>query len=60
MGEALNEFYAPLVSFKNPRKPQWKRRLLPCRLEPIQLLKDVEWLQRGPADRMCLMGTGAP
>lgn len=45
----MNEFYALLVSFKDPRAPQRKKRLLPCRLDPIQLLKDVEWLQRGPA-----------
>lgn len=48
MGESVNEFYALLVSFKDPREPQRKKRLLPCRLDPIQLLKDVEWLQRGP------------
>lgn len=51
----MNEFYALLVSFKDPREPQRKKRLLPCRLDPIQLLKDVEWLQRGPAQsvRLC-------
>lgn len=47
VGETVNEFYALLVSFKKPRDPQWKKRLLPCRLDPIQLLKDVEWLEQG-------------
>lgn len=47
VGETVNEFYALLVSFKKPRDPQRKKRLLPCRLDPIQLLKDVEWLEQG-------------
>lgn len=47
VGETVNEFYALLVSFKKPRNPQRKKRLLPCRLDPIQLLKDVEWLEQG-------------
>lgn len=46
--ESVNEFYALLVSFKDPGESQWRKRLLPCRLDPIQLLKDVEWLQWGP------------
>lgn len=48
----MNEFYALLVPFKDPGEPQRKERLLPCRLDPIQLLKDVEWLQRGPAQSL--------
>lgn len=63
-GESVNEFYALLVSFKVPGEPQRKERLLPCRLDPIQFLKDVEWLQRGPALPVRwwvrLMGTADP
>lgn len=43
--ESVNELYALLVSFKDPGEPQRKKRLLPCRLDPIQLLEEVEWLQ---------------
>lgn len=47
--EAVNGFYALLVSFlKDSSEPQREARLLPCSLDPIHLLKDVEWLQWGP------------
>ena len=45
MGESVNKFYALLVSFKDPGEPQRKKRLLPCKLDPIQLLERCGVLQ---------------